>query len=91
MYRSLFRGRRGQGGIYPLELVAPIPAPHPPPGIWFAPYDAWVLHRECLGISLPPHSPQNYTVLFCWLLLNNQSFYKQIASCGIGVGNHRVG
>ena len=28
---------------------------------------------------------------FCWLLFNNQSFYRQIASCGMGVGDHRVG
>ena len=26
----------------------------------------------------------------CWTLLSNQSFYRQIASCGMGVGDHRV-
>ena len=27
----------------------------------------------------------------CWPLLRNQSFYRQIAGCGMGVGDHRVG
>ena len=31
-----------------------------------------------------------YTV-YCWPLPSNQSFYRQIADCQRGVGDHRIG
>ena len=31
------------------------------------------------------------SITICWSWLSNQSFYRQMASCGLGVGDHRVG
>ena len=41
------------------------------------PYQLLALYAFCISI--------------CWSLLSNQSFYRQIAGYGMGVGDHRVG
>ena len=37
--------------------------------------------------------PEQYrcNTFICWPLLSNQSFYRQIAGYGMGIGDHRVG
>ena len=41
--------------------------------------DTWLIHMLAVEHKID-----------CWLLLSNQSFYRQIAGYGMGVGDHRV-